>query len=416
MGHVKRLRTARQLSSEVSAQLQAESSLPISQLPRTAKLTGTALVPVVNNGVTEAANIADIAVLAKGDRGDTGDDGASAYDIWLAAGHVGTVADYLDFIKGMPGNDGELGGEGLSAYAVWLAQGNIGTEADFLASLKGEPGEGGAGNSMVYAGPNNAGESSDNTSEYPYALLLGYGAHDITVTDGDTTRGSLSIGKEASSVPGAVAIGCGATATLENAVALGANARVLSQNSVALGADSETTSRENECSVGHRYYERFVTCVRNGEQDTDAATYGQIKTCPIQPNMSQLTLKVHKPLSGKVSSILYYKKPDDTGSAPDIRYAPSDQEGVQLGLINPQASPTSGVFKGAVINIDRTGRTFTNYDLQNTGEQDDLNWRELVSMPLKAREVIPDATEETLLQRINCMLAVMREAGLISKE
>lgn len=40
---------------------------------------------------------------------------------------------------------GPTGPEGASAYQLWLAAGNEGTEADFLASLKGEPGDNGGG-------------------------------------------------------------------------------------------------------------------------------------------------------------------------------------------------------------------------------------------------------------------------------
>jgi len=76
---------------------------------------------------------------AKGDPGNPGSDstvpGPSAYQVWLAAGNDGSVADYLAAIKGSKGDPG------LSAYQVWLAAGNTGTQAEYLASLKGLKGD-----------------------------------------------------------------------------------------------------------------------------------------------------------------------------------------------------------------------------------------------------------------------------------
>ena len=87
---------------------------------------------------------------AKGDKGDTG---LSAYQHWLAQGYSGTVQDFLDSLKGAKGDkgdpgkdgtngtdgkDGADGADGLSAYQIWLAQGHEGTISDFLASLKGQ--------------------------------------------------------------------------------------------------------------------------------------------------------------------------------------------------------------------------------------------------------------------------------------
>lgn len=62
--------------------------------------------------------------------------GDSAYDIWLAEGHTGTEADFLEWLRGDPGAvgaDGAVGAEGASAYQAWLDQGYVGTEADFVA-------------------------------------------------------------------------------------------------------------------------------------------------------------------------------------------------------------------------------------------------------------------------------------------
>ncbi len=62
--------------------------------------------------------------------------GASAYDIWLANGHTGTQADFLEWLRGadgQAGSDGAPGSPGQSAYELWLGQGNVGTEAQYVA-------------------------------------------------------------------------------------------------------------------------------------------------------------------------------------------------------------------------------------------------------------------------------------------
>lgn len=60
------VRTAQQIKSGVINSRDDELSLSISKLPPTDKLNLSALVPVVNNGVTEAAKIQDIADLLGG--------------------------------------------------------------------------------------------------------------------------------------------------------------------------------------------------------------------------------------------------------------------------------------------------------------------------------------------------------------
>jgi hypothetical protein len=76
----------------------------------------------------------------RGERGYAGVDGASAYQVWIAGGHVGTEQEFLDSLKGVKGDPGNAGAAGASAYQVWLAAGHQGTEADFLASLVGPQG------------------------------------------------------------------------------------------------------------------------------------------------------------------------------------------------------------------------------------------------------------------------------------
>ena len=70
--------------------------------------------------------------------------GDSAYQIWLDAGNVGTLEDYLEDIKGDPFLYSDFtpeqlealrGFDGESAYEIWLSLGNVGTEQDFIDSL-----------------------------------------------------------------------------------------------------------------------------------------------------------------------------------------------------------------------------------------------------------------------------------------
>ncbi|MEK9987873.1 MAG: hypothetical protein VW601_05295, partial [Aquiluna sp.] len=77
-----------------------------------------------------------------GDEGLPGEDGASAYEIWLAAGNAGSEQDFLDSIVGDPGPDGD---DGLSAYEIALDNGFVGTEEEWLKTLIGEQGPQGDG-------------------------------------------------------------------------------------------------------------------------------------------------------------------------------------------------------------------------------------------------------------------------------
>ena len=90
--------------------------------------------------------------------GPPGDPGASAYEVAVANGFIGTEAEWLASLQGEdgppgvdgpPGEDGEDGTDGApgapgtpgaSAYAIAIANGFVGTEAEWLASLEGPPG------------------------------------------------------------------------------------------------------------------------------------------------------------------------------------------------------------------------------------------------------------------------------------
>lgn len=85
--------------------------------------------------------------------GEKGDPGASAYEIAVKNGFIGTEVEWLESLKGEPGETGPQGeaGEtgasgtdgvdGLSAYEIAVNNGFNGTEAEWLASIKGEKGE-----------------------------------------------------------------------------------------------------------------------------------------------------------------------------------------------------------------------------------------------------------------------------------
>lgn len=51
------------------------------------------------------------------------------------------TSDTLGVVKGDTGEQGATGETGASAYDIWIAAGNTGTESDFLSSLKGEKGD-----------------------------------------------------------------------------------------------------------------------------------------------------------------------------------------------------------------------------------------------------------------------------------
>ncbi|MGH6996940.1 MAG: hypothetical protein ACREEO_02050, partial [Phenylobacterium sp.] len=92
-------------------------------------------VAVANGFVgTEVAWLASL----KGEDGDSAP-GASAYQLAVAAGFVGTPAQWLATLKGQDGDSTP----GASAYQIAVANGFAGTEAAWLASLKGADGAGG---------------------------------------------------------------------------------------------------------------------------------------------------------------------------------------------------------------------------------------------------------------------------------
>lgn len=122
--------------------------------------------------------------------GVDGAPGASAYDFWIADGNVGTVSEFLDSLVGAAGPTGAAGtctvGEtgatgasgapglpGLSAYQVWLAEGHVGSELVFLASLVGPSGS--PGPTGAPGAPGAQGETGPQGEQGIPGTITGFG-------------------------------------------------------------------------------------------------------------------------------------------------------------------------------------------------------------------------------------------------
>jgi hypothetical protein len=72
----------------------------------------------------------------KGDKGDAGANGASAYQLWLAAGNVGTIDDFLASSKGEKGDKGDPG-DTTSVFNIGqtyqFLEGAIPTQGTFIS-------------------------------------------------------------------------------------------------------------------------------------------------------------------------------------------------------------------------------------------------------------------------------------------
>ena len=78
-----------------------------------------------------------------GINGKDGENGLSAYELAVQNGFTGTLAEWLESLKGadgINGTNGKDGKNGLSAYEIALKNGFVGTESEWLDSLKGENG------------------------------------------------------------------------------------------------------------------------------------------------------------------------------------------------------------------------------------------------------------------------------------
>ena len=93
--------------------------------------------------------------------------GASAYEIAVANGFIGTEAAWLEALKGERGTKGETGDQGesgASAYELWLEEGNAGDKKDFFADL------GASALTTLYESP--SGTASDNANVYGFGMVM----------------------------------------------------------------------------------------------------------------------------------------------------------------------------------------------------------------------------------------------------
>lgn len=89
--------------------------------------------------VTQDNHPPQFVVSQGGEPGKPGTPGASAYEVWLAAGNSGSEQDYLTSLRG---EDSTIpGAPGASAYEIAVDNGFVGDEAAWLATLKGEDGQ-----------------------------------------------------------------------------------------------------------------------------------------------------------------------------------------------------------------------------------------------------------------------------------
>lgn len=86
---------------------------------------------------------------SNGTNGKDGENGLSAYELAVQQGFTGSIAEWLNSLKGADGINGANGADGkngidgkdgLSAYEIAVKNGFVGTEYEWLDSLKGENG------------------------------------------------------------------------------------------------------------------------------------------------------------------------------------------------------------------------------------------------------------------------------------
>ncbi len=93
--------------------------------------------------------------------------GASAYEIAVANGFIGTEAAWMATLKGERGTKGETGDQGesgASAYELWLEEGNAGDKKDFFADL------GTSALTTLYESP--SGTAIDNANVYGFGMVM----------------------------------------------------------------------------------------------------------------------------------------------------------------------------------------------------------------------------------------------------
>jgi autotransporter adhesin len=123
-------------------------------------------------------------------------------------------------------------------------------------------------------------------AQHNEAIALGDGAQ-VSADNGIALGSGAQVGAAFSSVDAhnAVAIGFGSASLGPQAVALGASATAAGDHAVALGADS-FAGRDNSVSVGSELIglKRQITSVADGTEDSDAATFGQLRVASATEN------------------------------------------------------------------------------------------------------------------------------------
>ncbi len=323
MGNLKSPKTAQQLKLAPNEGKSDELSLPLSKLPRVKDLKRDALIPVVNDDVTEVTTVDDIAKLAKGDKGDKGD---SAYQVWLSAGNTGTMQDYLNSLKGKPGAAGD---DGLSAYEVWLSQGNKGSEADYLASLKGDKGDKGDAGGFI---------DLPNTTDLDTVKAPG----------GYTVNGSSNW--QALHYPFAVVTG---------------NKVMMNVSTVKSGTFDTIIQTFFATNLSNRPGSQVRVLTNSGWSGwVGLADFNYVDTNFVRvPILEQLDLKISETIGDK-PTVYSYQKPTNDGKGPNIEFAPSANPGVVISLPWGYRSFNQGSFGGLVLALDSAGDMYVNIDMQ----------------------------------------------------
>ena len=169
---------------------------------------------------------------------------------------------------------------------------------------------------------------------------------ETTDVNGKAVDSAVAVGTNSSARSfGAVAMGANATAWgngTDPSTAIGFDATAYNKSAVALGAYSMTDA-DYTVSVGNENLKRRITNVKDGENDSDAATYGQLK-------------KVSDGLSG--SGIVGGETTDVNGKAVDSAVAiGTDSSARSFGAVAVGANATawgSGTDPSTAIGFDAT--------------------------------------------------------------
>jgi hypothetical protein len=197
----------------------------------------------------------EVVILTIAEQGPPGNgaDGASAYQVAVANGFVGTEAQWLASLQGGPGDPGDpgaTGDTGASAYEAAVANGFVGTEAEWLDSLRGADAVG-AGlvnlvESISTAAPNDVDPAvmlTPNNAATDVDLVIaakGAGALLVQIPD-DTVTGGIKRGTRAVDLQSKRAQNYQVASGAYSVVLGGENNRALGDHSIVGGSGSSAT-------------------------------------------------------------------------------------------------------------------------------------------------------------------------------